>query len=135
MSEVLNGVYISYHPNGNIREKGMYIDGQLQGVFQEFDEDGMLIIQSHWKDHKLHGKFTHWRNISTGILYETAMYSNDIKIYSTTFDSLSRIAGNYYYSHDGKCVQSVEYKRLSNGYTIVATTTSSPQSYIEELVM
>ena len=138
MSEILNGMFITYHDNGNIKEKGTYIDGMLQGVFQEFDEDGKLIVQSHWKDHKLHGKLTHWRNVTTGVLLETTMYSNNLKLYSSTFDSDSRISANYYYSH-GVCVKSVEYKRLSGGSVVVATTTAStttsPKTYSEELIM
>ena len=137
MSEILNGSYVSYHDNGNIKEKGTYIDGMLQGVFHEFDEDGKLIVQSYWKDHKLDGKLTHWRNVSDGSLYETTMYSNDIKLYSSKFDSDSRISGNYYYT-DGVCVKSLEYKRLSGGACVVATTTcpspTSSRIYEEEYI-
>lgn len=138
--QVLNGTFRTYHDNGNIKEEGTYILGMLQGVFHEYDEDGKLIVQSYWKDHKLHGKFTHWRNVDLGILLETAMYSNDVKIYSSVFDEHSMIAGNYYFEIvDGvnRCVKSVEYKRLSNGWCVVATTIPSPSGglhYTEEII-
>ncbi len=133
-----HGKFISYHDNGNIKEEGTYVQGMLQGVFREYDEDGKLRIQSHWKDHKLNGKFTHWRDINTGALYETTMYKDDIKVYSSTFDKESRISGNYYYDSNGKGVSCVQYKRLPSGYTVVTTTTMLPTgsiSYKEELVI
>ena len=124
--------FITYHENGNMKEKGIYINGMLQGVFQEYDEDGKLIIQSHWKDDALNGKLTHWRDVSTGLLYETTIYENNLKVFSSRFDSFSRISANYYYNSDGKCAKSVEYKRLHNGSTIVATTI--PGYYYEECI-
>lgn len=135
-SSVYNGPFRTYHDNGNIKEEGTYIDGMLQGVFHEYDEDGKLIVQSHWKDHKLHGKFTHWRDIKTGVLFETTMYKDDIKIYSSAFDCHSMIAGNYYFEIvDGvnRCVKSVEYKRFPSG-CVVATTTFDPRMYSEEFI-
>jgi antitoxin component YwqK of YwqJK toxin-antitoxin module len=110
----------------------------LQGVFREYDEDGKLLVQSHWKDHKLNGKFTHWRDINTGVLYETTMYKDDVRVWTNTFDSESRISGNYYYDSQGKGVSSVEYKRLPSGYTVVGTTFVLPTgglSYKEELLI
>ncbi len=130
-NEVRDGKFISYHNNGNIKEEGTYIDGMLQGVFREYDQDGKLIVQPHWKDHKLQGKLTHWRNIDLGILYETVMYSHDLKVYSSTFDEDSRISGNYYYT-DGIIVKSVEYIRRS-GYIYVATTING--YYSEEMFL
>jgi antitoxin component YwqK of YwqJK toxin-antitoxin module len=127
-----DGHFITYHDNGHIKEKGTYNNGMLQGVFQEYDEDGKLVIQSHWKDDALNGKLTHWRDVVTGLLYETTLYLNDLKVVSSKFDSFSRISGNYYYNSHGKCSKSVEYKRLTTGGTIVATTV--PGYYYEEFI-
>jgi antitoxin component YwqK of YwqJK toxin-antitoxin module len=129
--EVLNGKFVTYHDNGCVKEEGTYIDGMLQGVFHEYDENGKLIVQSYWKDHKLHGKLTHWRDVKTGVLYETTMYSNDLRVWTNMFDENSMISANYYYS-DGVCVKSVEYKRLSDGGCILATTI--PGFYSEEFI-
>jgi len=126
-----NGVFKTYHDNGNIREEGYYVDGQLQGTFREYDESGKLIVQCNFKDHKLNGKFTKWRNVDLGILEETAMYKDDIKLYSSRFDEESRIAGNYYFQ-SGQCISATEYRR-SNGFVYMATTTANPRSYIEEV--
>ncbi len=133
-TEVLNGAFVSYHDNGNISEKGTYIDGMLQGVFHEYDEDGKLIVQSKWKDHKLHGKLTRWRDVNTGVLSETSIYSNNVCTYTCLFDQLSRISANYFYDENGVCTKSIEYKRTPNGFTIIATTTSNPKSYTEEII-
>ncbi len=133
--EVLNGKFVTYHENGCVKEEGTYIDGMLQGVFHEYDENGKLIVQSYWKNHKLHGKLTHWRDVKTGVLLETTMYENDMKMYSMTFDEESRIAGNFYFEViDGvnRCVKSVEYKRLSGGGCVIATTI--PGYYSEEFI-
>ncbi len=132
---VYHGKFVTYHDNGHIKEEGTYIDGMLQGVFREYNDHGKLIVQSHWKDHKLDGKLTHWRDVSTGVLFETAMYKEDIKIYSSTFDSNSMISGNYYFEIvDGvnRCIKSVEYKRVVGGGCVIATTI--PGFYSEEFI-
>jgi antitoxin component YwqK of YwqJK toxin-antitoxin module len=126
-----NGVFKTYHDNGNIWEEGYYVDGQLQGTFREYDKSGKLIVQCIFKDHKLNGKFTKWRNVDLGILEETAMYKDDIKLYSSRFDEESRIAGDYYFE-SGQCIRATEYRR-SNGFVYMATTTANPRSYIEEV--
>jgi len=36
------GIYYSYHPNGNIKEVGAYHKGEKIGFWQTFEEDGRL---------------------------------------------------------------------------------------------
>lgn len=127
---VYNGVFKTYHDNGNIREEGYYVDGKLQGTFREYDESGKLIVQCNYKDHMLNGKLTVWRNVNLGILEETAQYENDKIIWKNKFDEESRIAGNYYYE-GGQCVKATEYKR-KDGFVYVANITVNPRTYTEE---
>lgn len=121
----------TFHSNGNLCEEGTYIDGRIQGVFREYDESGRLIIQSHWKDDKLNGILTHWRDISTGVLYEKTEYLNDVKVYSCFFDENSMISAQHFYSN-GCCIKSIQYKRGADGSCVIATIT--PSSYNEDYV-
>ena len=132
----MNGLYNTYHPNGKIMEEGTYIDGKIEGVFKEYDENGKLIVQSHWKNTALNGKLTHWRDVDKGILMETTQYKDNMRVYSCTFDEMSRITGNYFYeviNGVNVCTKSIEYKRR-NGFVYIATATAFPRSYTEEVV-
>jgi len=132
MNEIKNGRFISYHENGKIMEEGYYIDGKLEGVFNEYDEDGNLIVQSNWKNHMLNGKLTCWRDVRRGILSETTIYKDNIKIFTNLFDYNSVISASLYYDSLGQCIKSIEYKRLSGGGVVIATTTSD--SYEEDYI-
>jgi len=50
---VLDGLYESFHPNGQLELKENYKDGKLDGLWEIFDEDGNLTSTEMWKDGKL----------------------------------------------------------------------------------
>ena len=80
----------------------------------------------------LNGKLTCWRDVKKGILSETTIYKDNRRVFTNLFDSDSVISACLYYDSNGHCIQSVQYKRLSGGRVIVATTT--PSSYYEDII-
>lgn len=40
---ILNGIYISYFDNGNINVKGKYLNGEKNGIWEFFNQKGVLI--------------------------------------------------------------------------------------------
>jgi antitoxin component YwqK of YwqJK toxin-antitoxin module len=126
--------FITYHSNGNVKEEGNYVDGKLEGEFREYDESGKLMVLCYFKKGVIDGMLTYWRDSDAGVLFETSMYKDGVKLYSTFFDNNSVVAGNYYYSlvdSVNLCVSCVEYKRFGDGKVVVGTTTRFPRSYSE----
>lgn len=129
--------FITYHCNGNVKEVGNYVDGKLEGEFREYDESGKLMVLCYFKNGVIDGLLTYWRDSDTGLLFETSMYKDGVKLYSTFFDNNSVVSGNYYYSlvdSVNVCVSSVEYKRFGDGRVVVGTTTRFPRSYSEDIL-
>ncbi len=129
--------FITYHSNGNVKEEGNYVDGKLEGEFREYDESGKLMVLCYFKNGVIDGLLTYWRDSVTGVLFETSMYKDGVKLYSTFFDNNSVVSGNYYYSlvdSVNVCVSSVEYKRFGDGKVVVGTTTRFPRGYSEDIL-
>ena len=53
--KLLTGSHVEYHKNGNVKRRIEYKDGILDGVVENFREDGKLIHMETWKDKDLHG--------------------------------------------------------------------------------
>lgn len=51
-----------FHENGVVSAQGYFVDGQPEGVWQNYDEQGNLISEGARKDLLLHGKWTFYRN-------------------------------------------------------------------------
>ena len=46
----LDGLWESYHENGQLKRKGNYEDGKKDGLFEYFYTDGSLEKIENWKD-------------------------------------------------------------------------------------
>jgi antitoxin component YwqK of YwqJK toxin-antitoxin module len=42
-----------FYENGNIESRTSYKDGKIDGIAEEFDEQGNIIRTRHWKDGEL----------------------------------------------------------------------------------
>ena len=69
-SELLTGFHVEYYKNGNVKRRIEYKNGILDGVVENFREDGKLIHIETWKDKDLHGFFKtydeKYGSVSTG---------------------------------------------------------------------
>ena len=54
-SKLLTGIHVEYYKNGNVKRRIEYKNGILDGVVENFREDGKLIHMETWKDKDLHG--------------------------------------------------------------------------------
>ena len=50
-----SGEHIGWHKNGQLKEKGNYIDGKRDGFWQSYHENGQTNFRANYKDGKLHG--------------------------------------------------------------------------------
>jgi antitoxin component YwqK of YwqJK toxin-antitoxin module len=48
--KLLNGSYIEYYPNKNLKEQGTFKKGLKTGAWKSWNEDGTLAINSIWKN-------------------------------------------------------------------------------------
>ena len=132
----LNGAFVCYYENGNIMEEGNYKMGKLNGLMREYNDTGKLISQCYYKDDKLHGKFTKWRDVDKGTLEFTTYYNDGIPQNTDTFDENSVIAGVIKYDELGNVIEEVNYKRIL-GYDQqmhIYMATRRAGYYIEEII-
>ncbi|MEL7123246.1 MAG: hypothetical protein AAFO07_27605 [Bacteroidota bacterium] len=66
-----HGVWSSYHPNGLPKKVASYINGVFNGIYQEFNERGQLILMAHYKNNLLDGP---WGKYNFGRPEMTANY-------------------------------------------------------------
>lgn len=57
---VLNGSHTSYFKNGNIKRKGYYEDGYLDGTWLIFNEAGTRVYEVEYQSDTLSGLFRAW---------------------------------------------------------------------------
>lgn len=74
---ILNGIYISYYKNGNIKRKGEYKDGKLNGSWQSWTSDGDKIYEVHYQNDTLSGNYISW--YETGVIKERGEYAENRK--------------------------------------------------------
>ena len=59
----LDGEYIEYHSNGNVKSKVNYVDGKKQGEYLEYWELGrVLYIKANYEDGKLQGEYLEYHS-------------------------------------------------------------------------
>lgn len=69
-----SGIIFANHPNGKRKYQSTFNEGVDNGEFKEWNEDGILIKISHYKQGKLHGKFN--RYYSDGQKHFEVTYNN-----------------------------------------------------------
>jgi len=50
---ILDGLFETYHENGQLSVRGNWKDGNREGLFEWFDEDGYLILIMTFKNGEL----------------------------------------------------------------------------------
>ena len=50
-----SGRSVSYHENGQLKEKGNFKDGRKEGLWENYYENGQLTIKGNYKDEKEDG--------------------------------------------------------------------------------
>jgi hypothetical protein len=57
-----NGRETWYHPAGNIKSTGLYINGKKQGTWKQYHENGVLNDSVTYADGKVRGLHLNWHN-------------------------------------------------------------------------
>jgi|GEM_PF-674043 antitoxin component YwqK of YwqJK toxin-antitoxin module len=93
---VADGEYVTRYPNGVIRMKGLFRNGQREGDWACFFESGK--VQSE-------GFFTAGKRDHHGIVY----YENGHKMYEGDYKDGVQVGKWKYYKEDGKLSQEIDY--------------------------
>ncbi|MBC7912839.1 MAG: hypothetical protein H7Y07_01835 [Pyrinomonadaceae bacterium] len=93
---LLNGVYMEYFPDRNIKLSGYYNNGLKEGIWKTWDSDGILIDYFTWKKGQRNGDFKLFND--SGKIQEIGIYKDDLlegwkKVY-TSSDSVEVIYYN-----------------------------------------
>ena len=57
------GVWVSYHNNGQLFQKGEYKNGKKEGVWVFYQDNGLLMSKGEFKDGKEEGEYvSYWSN-------------------------------------------------------------------------
>jgi len=72
---ILNGEHLSYYKNGNLKRKGSYNMGQMNGKWVVYDTGGNRIHEIEYKNDTLSGNFMSW--YPTGIIKVKGNYTNN----------------------------------------------------------
>ena len=96
---IRNGTYTSYYTNNNVFEKGNYIDGSREGIWNKNKKNGTLHQKSTYKNDSVFlSEFFLYDKKTSEITYKNGIYKEDYTALFTFVDSL--IAGNYKYIND-----------------------------------
>ena len=76
----LDGLWITYHDNGQLWFKGMYKNGCKDGLFKEFDENGKLWSKGVRKNCGRQGYWVYYGENGIVDTFYTGVYKDDIKI-------------------------------------------------------
>ena len=73
----IEGIYKSYHINGQLYKKVNYIDGKMNGIYKEYYNNGQLYREVNYIDGKMNGiNKLYWDD---GQLWEEVNYINGKK--------------------------------------------------------
>lgn len=73
--KLLNGDYRDLYSNKNLKEFGRYVNGLKEGVWKNWNEEGILTDSYHWAKGMKHGKF--YKYDSLGRVVEKGKYRNN----------------------------------------------------------
>lgn len=112
LNDKLDGPYTSYWEDGRtVKRKGSYLEGQKTGQQWEYSEDGQMISILNYQAGMLNGQFEYF--LENGILVEKGQYRlNSLEGEVSYFDSLGRVEGLLNY-HDG--LLNGPFERFENG--------------------
>ena len=72
---IKNGLYESFHLNGQLKVKENFKDGYRDGLVEGYDKNGQLIRRNNYKNGKFHG--VQERFSESGVLEELENYKNE----------------------------------------------------------
>lgn len=83
---ILNGEYVTYHPNGNKQEEGMYLNGLLHGQIRYFYSSGNLLRIIYYNNGMKDGLAVAYTNDTLINKLYKIIYKNDMMMNKKTYD-------------------------------------------------
>ncbi len=72
---ILNGPMTSYYLDGNIRRRGVFVDGKLEGRWESWFQDGKKQYIVHYSNDTLNGEYFEW--YKTGVMKQKGLYAQN----------------------------------------------------------
>lgn len=73
---MLDGEHLSYYKSGQLKRRGYYVMGNMEGKWTCFDSKGNKTLEVEYKSDTLLGTFISWH--STGVIKQIGKYQNNI---------------------------------------------------------
>lgn len=107
---LLNGPYMKYYSNKNLKEQGMYYKGIRDGRWTMWNANGSLNSITEWKKGLRHGNFFIFD--STGLLLRKGKYRKD-KLYGSVYDmSVPDTITSVYYKRGKPIVRKSPFAKI-----------------------
>ncbi len=98
--DMIEGIRIKYHWNGNIAEKLVFERGIKSGTWLQYFTDGTLCLESSYSNGNLNGDFRSWHN--NGKPEITGQYSKNVRVGTWIFyDTEGRTRKEIRYNNKG----------------------------------
>lgn len=79
----------NYYPNGKVKERGQFVNGKMSGVWNSFNESGVLTAEASYVDGQKEGE---WRVYDgSGALRYKVTYANNRMANATSFDQAGKL--------------------------------------------
>ena len=75
------GIWLSYHKNGNIGIKEIYKDGKRDGFYEMYYENGQLLVKGNYKDGSRDGLWEYFNEDGSLLRTETLKEGKKIETY------------------------------------------------------
>ena len=62
---IRHGLFLAYHPNGQLASEGHYADGHEQGLWKDFHENGQMAAKGEYEAGQEVGRWEYWNDDGT----------------------------------------------------------------------
>jgi antitoxin component YwqK of YwqJK toxin-antitoxin module len=81
--------FVTYHPDGQVKEQGRFYRGLLDGTWKQFNEKGELVTKARFVDGKRHGR---WKVAElSGRTMLRLRYRDNVLVRGEQFDQLGEL--------------------------------------------
>jgi antitoxin component YwqK of YwqJK toxin-antitoxin module len=77
---ILEGSWVSFHSNGQLQSKGDYKNGELDGSWKYYHDNGQLDMKGNWKNGKQEGYWVSYNRDGTLSEFMNGTFKNGVRI-------------------------------------------------------
>ena len=138
----LDGLWKTWHSNGELNSEKNYKDGGLSGLVEEYDSNGVLYLSENYKDGGVaHGSFKTWSNEVSGGRLNEYFLSRDLNYVNGELHGGQKIYEYYGFCNFSSCnyqngdTRLIEYYVFDNGRKQFYATAGGQTYYDSEITI